>query len=85
MRRLYPAVEPYRTGFLRVSNIHEIYFDRQAQPLEDDQVVHEWDRFERALERTAADLRALHQKVATQVGHGSDPGLCDRGNNCDRC
>jgi phosphotransferase system enzyme I (PtsI) len=48
--------------------IHEIYFDRQAQPLEDDQVVQEWDRFERALERTEADLRALYQKVATQVG-----------------
>src|SRR5262249_50382079 len=48
--------------------IHEIYFDRQAHPLEDDQVVQEWDRFERATERTAADLRALYHKVATQVG-----------------
>jgi phosphotransferase system enzyme I (PtsI) len=48
--------------------IHEIYFDRQAHPLEDDQVVQEWDRLERAIERTAADLRALYHKVATQVG-----------------
>ena len=48
--------------------IHEIYFDSTAAPLEDDQVVREWDRFERALERTAVDLRALYQKVASQVG-----------------
>src|SRR5882762_3567239 len=32
LRGLYPAIEPYRTGFLRVSNIHEIYFEESGNP-----------------------------------------------------
>ena len=32
MRGLYPAIESYRSGFLRVSNIHEIYFEECGNP-----------------------------------------------------
>jgi len=32
LRGLYPAVAPYRTGFLRVSSIHEIYFEECGNP-----------------------------------------------------
>jgi proline iminopeptidase len=31
-RRLYPPVKPYRTGFLRVSDVHEIYFEECGNP-----------------------------------------------------
>ncbi len=31
-RGLYPAVEPFRTGFLRVSDLHEIYFEESGNP-----------------------------------------------------
>jgi proline iminopeptidase len=31
-RRLYPAIKPYRTGFLRVSELHEIYFEECGNP-----------------------------------------------------
>jgi proline iminopeptidase len=29
---LYPEIQPYRHGFLRVSNIHEIYFEECGNP-----------------------------------------------------
>ncbi len=31
-RSLYPAVKPYRTGFLRVSDLHELYFEECGNP-----------------------------------------------------
>jgi proline iminopeptidase len=31
-RTLYPAIEPYRTGYLRVSPVHEIYFEECGNP-----------------------------------------------------
>ncbi|MBW4049886.1 MAG: prolyl aminopeptidase [Proteobacteria bacterium] len=31
-RRLYPPVKPYRTGFLRVSELHEMYFEECGNP-----------------------------------------------------
>jgi proline iminopeptidase len=31
-RRLYPPVKPYRTGFLRVSETHEIHFEECGNP-----------------------------------------------------
>lgn len=32
MRTLYPEIEPYRTGRLRVSNTHELYFEESGNP-----------------------------------------------------
>jgi len=32
MRTLYPPLEPYRTGMLRVSELHEIYFEETGNP-----------------------------------------------------
>jgi proline iminopeptidase len=32
LRELYPAIRPYRTGFLRVSDFHEIYFEESGNP-----------------------------------------------------
>jgi proline iminopeptidase len=36
LRRLYPPIKPYNSGFLRVSDLHEIYFEecgnRQGKP-----------------------------------------------------
>jgi len=32
-RVLYPPLEPYRTGRLRVSDIHELYFEESGNPL----------------------------------------------------
>jgi proline iminopeptidase len=29
---LYPPVEPYRTGYLRVSELHELYFEESGNP-----------------------------------------------------
>lgn len=31
-RVLYPEIEPYRTGRLKVSNIHELYFEESGNP-----------------------------------------------------
>ncbi|HVS77652.1 MAG TPA: prolyl aminopeptidase [Steroidobacteraceae bacterium] len=31
-RRLYPPIKPYRTGHLRVSDIHQIYFEECGNP-----------------------------------------------------
>ena len=31
-RRLYPEIEPYRTGALRVSKIHELYYEESGNP-----------------------------------------------------
>lgn len=31
-RTLYPAIEPYRTGYLRVSDVHELYFEECGNP-----------------------------------------------------
>ena len=31
-RELYPAIEPFRTGYLRVSEIHEIYYEECGNP-----------------------------------------------------
>jgi proline iminopeptidase len=31
-RSLYPPIEPYNTGFLRVSPLHEIYFEESGNP-----------------------------------------------------
>jgi proline iminopeptidase len=32
LRELYPPVSPYRSGFLRVSELHEIYFEESGNP-----------------------------------------------------
>ena len=32
LRQLYPAIRPYRHGFLRVSEVHEIYFEESGNP-----------------------------------------------------
>ncbi|MFO7276342.1 MAG: prolyl aminopeptidase [Pseudomonadota bacterium] len=32
LRGLYPPIEPYRTGYLRVSDLHEIYFEECGNP-----------------------------------------------------
>ena len=29
---LYPDIEPYNTGFLKVSDIHEIYYEQCGEP-----------------------------------------------------
>ncbi len=31
-RELYPALEPYRHGHLRVSDVHEIYYEESGNP-----------------------------------------------------
>ena len=31
-RGLYPEIEPYRTGMLRVSDLHEVYFEESGNP-----------------------------------------------------
>lgn len=31
-RTLYPTIEPYRSGYLRVSNTHEIYWEESGNP-----------------------------------------------------
>ncbi|MBB6094268.1 proline iminopeptidase [Povalibacter uvarum] len=31
-RGLYPAIEPYKTGYLRVSDVHEIYYEECGNP-----------------------------------------------------
>lgn len=32
MRDLYPPIEPYRTGYLQVSQLHRIYFEESGNP-----------------------------------------------------
>lgn len=32
MRELYPAIEPYRTGMLKVSDLHTLYFEESGNP-----------------------------------------------------
>ena len=32
MRQLYPPIEPYHHGFLKVSGIHEIYYEQSGNP-----------------------------------------------------
>ena len=32
-RELYPALEPYRHGYLRVSDIHEIYYEESGNQI----------------------------------------------------
>jgi proline iminopeptidase len=32
LRTLYPPIQPYRTGFLRVSDVHEIYYEESGNP-----------------------------------------------------
>ena len=29
--KLYPAIEPYNSGWLRVSDIHEIYYEESGR------------------------------------------------------
>ena len=31
-RSFYPEIEPYRTGRLKVSDLHEIYFEESGNP-----------------------------------------------------
>jgi proline iminopeptidase len=31
-RELYPAIRPYRTGYLRVSDVHELYYEESGNP-----------------------------------------------------
>ncbi|MDZ4819610.1 MAG: phosphoenolpyruvate--protein phosphotransferase [Planctomycetota bacterium] len=47
--------------------IHEIFVNPNTRRLADSEVLPELDRFERAREATARDLRSLHQKVSTQL------------------
>jgi phosphotransferase system enzyme I (PtsI) len=48
--------------------IHQIFVNPQTRRLAEADVHAELERFERGLELTAADLRALYHKVSTQVG-----------------
>jgi proline iminopeptidase len=32
LKELYPHLSPYRTGFLRVSKLHELYFEESGNP-----------------------------------------------------
>ncbi len=32
MKELYPAIEPYKTGFLKVSDLHTLYFEEAGNP-----------------------------------------------------
>ena len=48
--------------------IDEIFVGQDTPLLNESEVLAELARYERAVEQTAADLRALYQKVVTQVG-----------------
>ena len=48
--------------------IHEIFVNPNTRRLADAEVLPELDRYEKARDATAADLRALHSKVSSQVG-----------------
>ena len=47
--------------------ILQVFVDPQGKPLEEEEVVEELERYDRAREKAIADLKALYQKVATQV------------------
>ena len=32
LRKLYPAIKPYNSGYLRVSDVHELYFEESGNP-----------------------------------------------------
>jgi len=32
LRELYPSMKPYRTGYLRVSDLHELYYEESGNP-----------------------------------------------------
>jgi len=32
IRNLYPPIEPYSTGFLKVSDLHTIYWEQSGNP-----------------------------------------------------
>ena len=49
--------------------IHEVFVNPQTKRLVDSEVSAELARYEKACDRTAADLRALQAKVEQQVGH----------------
>ena len=49
--------------------IHAIFVDPETKRLEDEDVTVELAQFESAREQTIADLRALQNKVESQVGH----------------
>ena len=48
--------------------IHEIFVDPDTKRLEDNEVTAELANYETARDKAAAELRALHHKVASQVG-----------------
>ena len=48
--------------------IHEIFVNPNTRRLADAEVLPELARYEKARDATAADLRALHAKVSSQVG-----------------
>jgi len=48
--------------------IHEIYVNPDTKRLEKSEALAELDRYDQARAKTAADLNALYQKVASQVG-----------------
>jgi phosphotransferase system enzyme I (PtsI) len=48
--------------------IHEIYVNPDTKRLGQDEALAELDRYDLARDKTAADLHALYQKVASQVG-----------------
>ncbi len=48
--------------------IHEIFVDPDTKRLEDNEVTAELASYETARDKAAAELRALHHKVAAQVG-----------------
>ena len=48
--------------------IHEIYVDPDTRRLGKAEALAELDRYDRARDKTATDLHALYQKVASQVG-----------------
>jgi phosphotransferase system enzyme I (PtsI) len=48
--------------------IHEIYVNPETRRIEKAEVLAELERYDQARDKAAADLNALYQKVATQVG-----------------
>ncbi len=48
--------------------IHEVFVDPRGKPLEEQELLQELEAFDQAVEKAAADLRALYDKVASQVG-----------------
>jgi phosphotransferase system enzyme I (PtsI) len=66
MRKGIPVSPGVAVG--RAYCIHEIFVDPSGQGLAESEVVAELERYEQALVKTSEDLKALHHKVATQVG-----------------